>query len=882
NYANCDLILDIAKRIPVQAVWAGWGHASENPKLPEILTRNDIAFIGPPESAMWALGDKIASSIVAQTAQVPTIPWSGSGLTVKLTSKTCTVDMDTYQKACVRTAEDGLERARSIGYPLMIKASEGGGGKGIRKVVAEDNFVHLFRQVQSEVPGSPIFIMKFAPNARHIEVQILADCYGNAISLFGRDCSIQRRHQKIIEEAPAVIADQHILESMERDAVKLAKMVGYVSAGTVEYLYNPDDCTYCFLELNPRLQVEHPCTEMISGVNLPACQLQIAMGLALHRIKDIRKLYEQSLSGEGASEIDFESEATRPVPKGHVIAARITSENPDEGFKPSSGNVKELTFRSNRNVWGYFSLAACGGLHEFADSQFGHCFSWGESREIARENLVFALKELSIRGDFRTTVEYLIKLLETEAYIENCLDTGWLDHLIANRLVTQTPDLVLSIICTGLHIADKQIEDKFHNYRHNLERGQILPLNTLKTSVDVELVQDNYKYVLTATKCGPNHYILVMNQSYVEVEVHRLIDGGLLVNLDGSSYVTFLVEDVSTYRVTIGIQTCVFQKQNDPTVLRSPSAGKLVQFLVEDGEHVQAGQVYAEIEVMKMIMELRSTVSGRVQHVKRNGSVLEVGTVIARLQVDDMSLVQQVNVYGQKFAESKGPKVKGNKLHQVFENTKEALSHILAGYSYPEPYFRERAESAVNTLMSALRDPSLPLLELQDLISSIQGRIPQPVEKSIYRLISQYANNLTSVLAQFPSQQIASVIDTYANSIDKKSERDSFFNTVQCVVQLVQRYRNGIKGHMKMVIQNLIKEYIAVEAQFQHSNNDKCINNLRELHKDNMEAVLNVIFSHANYANKNQLVIMLINVLFSKDPTLTDELTESLQELTQL
>lgn len=222
NYANCDLILDIAKRIPVQAVWAGWGHASENPKLPEILSRNGIAFIGPPETAMWALGDKIASSIVAQTANVPTLSWSGNGLTVDWTDsdivsgKTCTVDMDTYNKACVNNAEDGLQRAKTIGYPLMIKASEGGGGKGIRKVNSEDEFATAFRQVQAEVPGSPIFIMKFAPKARHIEVQILADNYGNAISLFGRDCSIQRRHQKIIEEAPAVIADLDVLEKMER------------------------------------------------------------------------------------------------------------------------------------------------------------------------------------------------------------------------------------------------------------------------------------------------------------------------------------------------------------------------------------------------------------------------------------------------------------------------------------------------------------------------------------------------------------------------------------------------------------------------------------------------------------------------------------------
>lgn len=158
----------------------------------------------------------------------------------------------------------------------MIKASEGGGGKGIRKVDNPEEFPALFRQVQTEVPGSPIFVMKLAHGARHLEVQLLADQYGNAISLFGRDCSIQRRHQKIIEEAPAIIAQPEVFEEMERSAVRLAKMVGYVSAGTVEYLYT-NDGEYYFLELNPRLQVEHPCTEMVSEVNLPACQLQVCV-----------------------------------------------------------------------------------------------------------------------------------------------------------------------------------------------------------------------------------------------------------------------------------------------------------------------------------------------------------------------------------------------------------------------------------------------------------------------------------------------------------------------------------------------------------------------------------------------------------------------------
>lgn len=169
-----------------------------------------------------------------------------------------------------------------------------------------------------------------------------------------------------------------------------------------------------------------------------------------------------------------------------------------------------------------------------------------------------------------------------------------------------------------------------------------------------------------------------------------------------------------------------------------------------------------------MIMELRSTVSGTIKHVKRNGTVLEVGSIIARLQVDDASLVQKSVLFEGQFTSAQGPKVKGNKIHQIFAINKEALSHILVGYSYPERYFKEKLETSVNALMNTLRDPSLPLLELQELLSSIQNRIPPVLEKTMQRFVNHYANNLTSVLAQFPSQQIASAIDAYANTIEKK------------------------------------------------------------------------------------------------------------------
>ncbi|XP_058387618.1 acetyl-CoA carboxylase 2 isoform X2 [Diceros bicornis minor] len=885
NYANVELIVDIAKRIPVQAVWAGWGHASENPKLPELLRKHGIAFLGPPSEAMWALGDKIASTIVAQTLQIPTLPWSGSGLTVEWAEddlqqgKRISVPEDVYDQGCVKDVDEGLEAAEKIGFPLMIKASEGGGGKGIRKAESAEDFPILFRQVQSEIPGSPVFLMKLAQHARHLEVQILADQYGNAVSLFGRDCSIQRRHQKIIEEAPTTIATPAVFEFMEQCAVRLAKTVGYVSAGTVEYLYSQDG-SFHFLELNPRLQVEHPCTEMIADVNLPAAQLQIAMGVPLHRLKDIRLLYGES--PWGVTPISFETPSNPPLARGHVIAARITSENPDEGFKPSSGTVQELNFRSSRNVWGYFSVAATGGLHEFADSQFGHCFSWGENREEAISNMVVALKELSIRGDFRTTVEYLINLLETESFQNNDIDTGWLDHLIAEKVQAEKPDIMLGVVCGALNVADGMFRTCMTDFLHSLERGQVLPADSLLNTVDVELIYGGVKYVLKVARQSLTMFVLIMNGCHIEIDAHRLNDGGLLLSYNGNSYTTYMKEEIDSYRVTIGNKTCVFEKENDPTVLRSPSAGKLMQYTVEDGGHVEAGSSYAEMEVMKMIMTLNAQESGRVRYVKRPGAVLEAGCMVARLELDDPSKVHPAEPFTGELPPQQTLPILGEKLHQVFHNVLENLTNVMSGYCLPEPIFSIKLKEWVQKLMMTLRHPSLPLLELQEIMTSVSGRIPPPVEKSVRRVMAQYASNITSVLCQFPSQQIATILDCHAATLQRKADREVFFMNTQSIVQLIQRYRSGTRGYMKAVVLDLLRRYLHVEHHFQQAHYDKCVINLREQLKPDMAQVLDCIFSHAQVAKKNQLVIMLIDELCGPDPSLSEELTSILNELTQL
>ena len=258
---------------------------------------------------MDAVGDKICANLLAQSCDVNVIPWSGSGLTVP----DITIPEDILLEATLATVEEAEASAMKIGFPLMVKASEGGGGKGIRMVSNMDELRTGFVQVQAEGPGGRRSSSSSSPRTRVISrVQVVADKHGNAISLYGRDCSVQRRHQKIIEEGPVTVAPRETCEELESGAVRLAKKVKYSGVGTVEYLYNITTGVYSFLEVNPRLQVEHPVTETITGVNLPATQLQIAMGIPLNKMPHVRRFYGEK-DVMGVSAIDFDTAPAEPA-----------------------------------------------------------------------------------------------------------------------------------------------------------------------------------------------------------------------------------------------------------------------------------------------------------------------------------------------------------------------------------------------------------------------------------------------------------------------------------------------------------------------------------------------------------------------------------------
>lgn len=860
NYANVELIVDIAERYNCQAVWAGWGHASENPLLPDSLAASPkkIIFIGPPGSAMRSLGDKISSTIVAQHAKVPCIPWSGSGVDqVEFDKETGLVSIsdEVYKMGCCSGPEDGLEKAKKIGFPVMIKASEGGGGKGIRKVENEKDFISLYHQVEGEIPGSPIFIMKLAGNARHLEVQLLADQYGNNISLFGRDCSVQRRHQKIIEEAPVTIANPKTFAEMEKAAVRLGKLVGYVSAGTVEYLYSHQDDKFYFLELNPRLQVEHPTTEMVTGVNLPAAQLQIAMGIPLHRITDIRLFY--GVDPHTSTPIDFEFSTEdalktqrRPVPRGHTTACRITSEDPGEGFKPSSGMMHELNFRSSSNVWGYFSVGNQGGIHSFSDSQFGHIFAFGENRKASRQHMVVALKELSIRGDFRTTVEYLIKLLETPDFEQNKITTGWLDELISKKLTVERPDMFVAVICgaaTKAHIAS---EANLEEVRVSLEKGQAPARDTLKSIFTIDFIYEGQRFKFTATRSSVDAYTLFINGSKIDVGVRALIDGGLLISLGGKSHSVYWKEEVGATRLSIDSKTCLLEMENDPTQLRTPSPGKLVKFLVENGEHVKAGQPYAEVEVMKMYMPLVAQEDGVVQPIKQPGSTLQAGDILAILALDDPSKVKLAKPFEGQFPDMGAPTVIGMKTSQRFEVLTKILNNILAGFDNQVVMNRTLKE-----LIEVLRNPDLPFGQWSQQASALHSRIPQKLDAQLSNLIEKAkAKN-----ADFPARQLL-------KSFDKFIPRDPtdaliFKQAIEPLVSICHQYAEGLVAHEFKVINSFLEKYYEVEKLFSQPNlrDEDVILRLRDEHRDDIKSVVMTILSHSRVGAKNNLLLAIFN-----------------------
>ncbi len=367
------------------AVYPGYGFLSERPQLPEACVQNGLTFIGPTAGNMIQMGDKVRARQIARELGVPVV--SGTDL--------------------VRDYKEALASGEEIGYPVLPKAAAGGGGRGISLVNSPQDLKSKFEVASAEARAAfgdgGLYVERYVSNARHVEVQILGDRFGNVIHLGERDCSLQRRHQKILEEAPSIVLPPDLREQMCSAAVKLARHIGYQSAGTIEFLLDLDRKQFYFMEMNTRIQVEHPVTEMITGQDLVRHQIQIAAGEPL-------KLAQSDV-----------------VSKGHALECRINCESPDRGFFPSPGRISEWAPPNGTDVrvdthcfTGYF-------VPPYYDSLLAKLIVKGSDRQEAIERMQDALAHFRVSG-VDTTISFHRRLLEHPDFLNGKVNTVWIEN----------------------------------------------------------------------------------------------------------------------------------------------------------------------------------------------------------------------------------------------------------------------------------------------------------------------------------------------------------------------------------------------------------------------------------------------------------------------
>ncbi|PIF03534.1 MAG: acetyl-CoA carboxylase biotin carboxylase subunit [Arcobacter sp.] len=383
SYLNIPAIITAAEITGCDAIFPGYGFLSENQDFVEICKLHNLKFIGPSTDVMEKMADKSKAKEEMIKAGVPVVPGS---------------------QGVVRTIEEAKKTAKEIGYPIMAKASAGGGGRGMRLIESEDKFEQLFTAASSEALAAfgdgSMYLERFINNPRHIEVQVIGDSYGNAIHIGERDCSLQRRHQKVIEESPAILLNDETREKLHKVAVKATKYLKYEGAGTFEFLADDKQNIY-FMEMNTRLQVEHPVSEMVSGIDIIELMIKVAQG---------EKLPEQNAI----------------KCKGHAIECRITAEDSNT-FLPSPGKVTQWMTPGGRNVRVDSHIYTGYDVPTYYDSMIGKLIVWGRDRSKAINIMKRALNEFEVEG-IRTTIPFHKKMMENPDFISNNYDTKYLEN----------------------------------------------------------------------------------------------------------------------------------------------------------------------------------------------------------------------------------------------------------------------------------------------------------------------------------------------------------------------------------------------------------------------------------------------------------------------
>jgi len=603
SYIVIDKVMQAIRDTGAEAVHPGYGFLSENPKFADALDAAGVAFIGPPKGAIEAMGDKITSKKIAQEADVSTVP-GYMGL--------------------IEDAEEAVRISNDIGYPVMIKASAGGGGKGMRIAWNDDEAREGFQSSKNEAASSfgddRIFIEKFVTQPRHIEIQVLADSHGNAVYLHERECSIQRRNQKVIEEAPSPFLDEATRKAMGEQSVALAQAVGYTSAGTVEFIVDGDRNFY-FLEMNTRLQVEHPVTELITGIDLVEQMIRIAAG----------------------EELPF-TQADLKI-NGWAMESRLYAEDPYRGFLPSIGRLtryrppaEEATeTRAVRNDTGVFEG---GEISMYYDPMIAKLCTWAPDRATAIEEMRLALDGFELEG-IGHNLPFLAAVYDHDKFTSGNMTTAFIEEEYPDGFEGVTLEAAactrIAAAAAAMHrvaeIRRTRVSGRMDNHERHVGEDWV-----------VSLQGDTHQVTITADRSGAD---VTVGDRKMRVEgswtpgqtlARMTIDGAPLVmkvgKISGGFRVRYRGADLKVHvRTPRQAELAALMPEKLPPdtskQLLCPMPGLIVKVDVAEGDEVQEGQALCTVEAMKMENILRAERKGVVSKINAGpGDSLAVDDVI--------------------------------------------------------------------------------------------------------------------------------------------------------------------------------------------------------------------------------------------------------------
>ena len=595
SYLNIARIITAAQQTKADAIHPGYGFLSENAEVAEACANAGITFIGPSPQAMRQMGLKIAGRIIAAEAGVPIVPGYNG---------------EDQSNAALR------EQMLSIGFPVLIKASAGGGGKGMRVVRAESEMDEAIdgarREAEKSFGDGSLLLEKYIEQARHVEIQILGDTHGNLVHLFERDCSVQRRHQKIIEESPSPAVDEALRQRMGDAAVRIGSALQYTNAGTVEFILAPNGEFY-FIEVNTRLQVEHPVTEMITGLDLVKLQIEIAAGKPLP--------FAQS---------DLTT-------SGHAIEARLYAEDPNNDFLPATGIIHDWLMPTAID-----GLRIDAGIEQGSeiginyDPLLAKLIAHGTTREEAIRKLHYALSSLSIQG-VTTNREFLLRLLEHEAFLQGRAHTGFIAEHV--RALTNCENIELdraAVIAAALYwqkqwqTSDALLVNLAPSYRNNPSRNPSLKLQIGKQET-----------IVTWRHLAGESYEVNALDAIVQAVILSFAPAHFRLSLEGVQRSFRVTEsgDQLYLHSALGARTITklprypeVQAAAEQGSMTSSMPGQVAKILVVVGQQVKAGEALLILEAMKMEQTMRATINGVVEaiHVKE-GEVVGPGAMLISL-----------------------------------------------------------------------------------------------------------------------------------------------------------------------------------------------------------------------------------------------------------